>query len=50
MKAVEATLARIAGKPMKVEVARDAKPAAGGGKKSGRSPLDKFRAVTCEEL
>jgi DNA polymerase-3 subunit gamma/tau len=51
MKAVEATLSRIAGRPMRIEVAREARPAAGGGKKGGRSTLDKFRAVyDCEEL
>jgi hypothetical protein len=36
---------------MRIEVAREARPAAGGGKKGGRSTLDKFRAVyDCEEL
>jgi len=51
MKVVEAALTRTAGRSMRVEVARDAKPTTGGGKKSGRSTLDKFRAVyDCEEL
>ncbi len=50
LKAVEAGLSRIAARPMKVTITRDAQPAAGGGKKK-RSTLDKFRAVyDCEEL
>ena len=50
LKAVEAGLSRIAARPMKVTIARDAQPGTGGGKKK-RSTLDKFRAVyDCEEL
>jgi DNA polymerase-3 subunit gamma/tau len=50
LKAVEAVLARIAGRAMKVAVARDAESGSGG-KKPKRSTLDKFRAVyDCEEL
>jgi len=51
IKAVEAVLARIAGRPMKVTIARETQSGTESGKKQKRSTLDKFRAVyDCEEL